>query len=259
MTRASGHEKGTPGDGLARREGERMGQTRGLRSTILVTAAASVFACHPAGIDDASETDTVITRKAKDYDYTASNGKYYMPDSIADLCKVDPDKFPIGQAGASGNDDDLPDLDCNDITHVYDSTILKDIEDHMTKLGYVRVAKEEAETADAVMLVGAISSNNWVAYSYYPWYPYYPYYPYWGWGIYYPYYPTTSIVNYPTGTLTMDLVSLKDADRNQMVVPSIWSGTISGLLADGDTTGAQRVDSTIDQAFAQSPYLKVSP
>ncbi|HYP97384.1 MAG TPA: DUF4136 domain-containing protein, partial [Polyangiaceae bacterium] len=239
MTRASGHEVGTPGDGPACREGERMGQTRGLRSTILLTAAAGLFACHPVGIDDASETDTVITRKAKDYDYQATNGKYYMPDQIADLCKVDPDKFPIGQAGASG-DHDLPDLDCNEITHVYDTTILKDIEKHMTDLGYVRVAKEDAATADAALLVGAVSSNNWVAYSWYPWYPYYPYYPYWGWGIYYPYYPTTSIVNYPTGTLTMELVSIKDADPGQQLVPTIWSGTISGLLADGDTTAATR-------------------
>jgi hypothetical protein len=235
-----------------------MGQKRGLHSSILIAAAASLFACHPAGIDDASETDTVITRKAKDYDYQSANGKYYMPDTIADLCKVDPDEFPIGQAGASG-DSDLPDLDCNEITHKYDSTILKDIEAQMTKLGYERVSKEDAATADAALLVGAISSNNWVAYSWYPWYPYYPYYPYWGWGIYYPYYPTTSIVNYPTGTLSMELVSLKEADRGQMLTPSIWSGTISGLLADGDTSAATRVDSSINQAFAQSPYLKVSP
>ena len=235
-----------------------MGQTRGLHTSILITAAASLFACHPAGIDDASETDTVITRKAKDYDYKSANGKYYMPDTIADLCKVDPDKFPIGQAGASG-DSDLPDLDCNEITHKYDATILKDIAAQMTDLGYERVSKEEAETADAALLVGAVSSNNWVAYSWYPWYPYYPYYPYWGWGIYYPYYPTTSIVNYPTGTLTMELVSLKEADREQQLTPSIWSGTISGLLADGDTSAATRVDTTIAQAFAQSPYLKVSP
>src|SRR6478735_12389113 len=232
-----------------------MGQTRGFRSTILLAAAASLFACHPAGIDDASETDTVITRKAKDYDYTV-NRTYYVPDTIADLCKVDPDKFPIGQAGASG-DGDLPDLDCNEITHIYDSAILDDIKRHMEQLGYERVSKEDAATADVALLVGAVSSNNWVAYSWYPWYPYYGYPPYWGWGIYYPYYPTTSIVHYPTGTLMMELVSLKDADREQQRTPSIWTGTVSGLLAQGDVDTVTRVDNTIDQAFAQSAYLKV--
>jgi len=233
-----------------------MGQTRGFRSTILLAAAASLLACHPTGINDASETDTVVTRKAKDYDYS-TNRTYYMPDTIADLCKVDPDKFPIGQAGASGNDSDLPDLDCNEITHIYDSAVIEDIARHMNDLGYVRVTKDEASTADLALLVGAISSNNWVAYSWYPWYPYYGYPPYWGWGIYYPYYPTTSIVNYPTGTLMMELVSLKDADREQQRTPSIWTGTVSGLLAQGDVDTVTRVDNTIDQAFAQSAYLKV--
>lgn len=235
-----------------------MGRTRGFHTTILIFAAASVFACRPAGIDDASETDTVITRKAKDYDYQSANGKYYMPDTIADLCEIDPDKFPIGQAGASGDDGRLPDLDCNEITHKYDAAILEDIESHMTELGYERVSKEDAATADAALLVGAISSNHWVAYSWYPWYPYYPYYPYWGWGIYYPYYPTTSIVNYPTGTLSIELVSLKDIDPDQKLIPTIWSGTLSGLLAEGETTAATRINTGINQAFAQSPYLKVS-
>ena len=235
-----------------------MGQSRGLHTSILITAAASLLACHPAGIDDASETDTVVTRKAKDYDYQSANGKYYMADTIADLCKVDPDKFPIGQAGASG-EGELPELDCNEITHRYDEKILQDIASQMTKLGYERVSKEDAATADAALLVGAISSNNWVAYSWYPWYPYYGYPPYWGWGVYYPYYPTTSIVNYPTGTLSLELVSLKDADPAQQLLPTIWSGTISGLLADGDTSAAARVDTTINQAFAQSQYLKVRP
>ncbi|HYP97247.1 MAG TPA: DUF4136 domain-containing protein [Polyangiaceae bacterium] len=232
-----------------------MKKTWGLHSATLIAAASGLFACHPAGIDDASETDTVITRKAKDYDYSV-NRTYYVPDTIADLCKVDPDKFPIGQAGASG-DGDLPNLDCNEITHLYDSTILDDIKRHMEQLGYERVSKEEAATADVALLVGAVSSNNWVAYSWYPWYPYYGYPPYWGWGIYYPYYPTTSVVNYPTGTLVMELVSLKNADLGEHRTPSIWTASISGLLANGETTAATRVNTTLDQAFAQSPYLQV--
>jgi len=236
-----------------------MGQIRGFRSSILLTAAASLFAsCHPTGIDDASETDMVITRKAKDYDYSG-NKTYAMPDKIADLCNFDPSKLPIGEAGAGGQGPTPnPDLDCNEITHAFDSAILAEIRRNLEDLGYVAVDPSAPETADVALLVGALSSNNWVAYSWYPWYPYYPWNPYWGWGIYYPYYPTTSIVNYPTGSLLMELVSLKDADREQLRTPSIWTGAISGLLADGETTAATRVNATIDQAFAQSPYLKVS-
>jgi hypothetical protein len=224
-----------------------------VRSMILA-AGASLLACHPLGIDDASETDTVVTRKAKDYDYSA-NLTYDMPDTIADLCTIDGSKLPDGGSAGEGS---RPNLDCNEITHAFDTTILKEIAREFEALGYRRVDSAAGEKPDVAMLVGALASNNWVAYSYYPWYPYYGGWPpYYGWGIYYPYYPATSVVNYPTGTLMMELVSLKDADTDNQRTPSIWSGAISGLLAQGETTAATRINTGIDQAFAQSPYLKV--
>ena len=228
-----------------------------LRSTILLTAAACLLACHPSGIDDASETDTVVTRRAQDYVYSG-NRTYDIPDKIADLCDLDTSDLPNGEAGAAGaRPNPFPDgLDCNKITHIFDAQILADIERHLQDLGYERVAA--GATPDVAMLVGAVSSNNWVAYSYYPW----SYYCYWnpyycGWGGYYPYYPTTTVVNYPTGTLLMDLVSLKDADSDTRRTPSIWTGSVSGLLADSDVDSVTRINRTIDQAFAQSAYLKV--
>ncbi|HKO46480.1 MAG TPA: DUF4136 domain-containing protein [Polyangiaceae bacterium] len=230
-----------------------MGQTWGFRSSILATAAAGLLACHPASIDDASETDTVVTRRAEGYNYS-QNSTFAIPAKIADLCKVDTDKFPIGEGGARG-DGDSPDLDCNDITHAFDTQILDKLSRELEALGYVKV--EASENPNLALLVGAISSNNWVAYTWYPYYPYYGWPPYYGWGIYYPYYPTTSVVNYPTGTLMMELVSLKDVDSEEMRTPSIWSGSVAGLLAQSDLDPLTRINRTIDQAFAQSPYLKV--
>src|SRR6187551_3216865 len=156
-----------------------MGQTRGLRSTILATAAAvSLFACHPVGIDDASETDMVVTRKAKDYDYSR-NRTYAMADTITDLCGFDPNT-DAGAAGARPTSG----LDCNELNHTFDNQILAEIRRNFEALGYVPVDEDAPETADVALLVGAVSANNWVAYTYYPWW-YYPYYPYYGWGIYY--------------------------------------------------------------------------
>lgn len=236
-----------------------MGQRLGLRSTILATAAASVLGCHPASINDASETDTVITRKADGYDYSR-NRTYDIPDSVADLCNADTGQLPDGEAGARNRPDrpDAGSLDCNEITHAFDNVILAEIRSQLEKLGYERIHTDADNKPDVAMLVGALSSNNWVAYTYYPWSYYYywwPYYP--GWGNYYPYYPVTSVVNYPTGTLTMDLVSIKDADPEGMRTPVIWTGSVAGLLAQGDVDSATRVKQTIDQAFAQSAYLKV--
>jgi len=230
-----------------------MVETRCLRSTILVTAAASLFGCYPSTINDASETDTVVTRKAKDYDYSG-NRTYDMPDTVADLCKAD----NLPEAGVGGEGPTRPNLDCNEITHTFDDQILKEISRNIEALGYTRVDHDAGEKPDVTLLVGALSSNNWVAYSYYPWDYYCYYYPYYcGWGIYYPYYPVTSVVNYPTGSLVMELVSLKDADNDEQRTPSIWTGTVSGLLSQGSETAASRINSSIDQAFAQSSYLKV--
>jgi len=255
MTLLSGHAEGAA---RLKAEATLRRRTMGyltLRSTILVTAAACMLACHPTGIDDASETDTVITRKAKDYNY-AQNRTYDMADTIADLCGLDPENLPDG-GGAAGERSTDRNLDCNPINHNFDAQILAKIRQDFEALGYRPVDKDAGETADVALLVGAISSNNWVAYTYYPWW-YYPYYPpYYGWGIYYPYYPATSVVNYPTGSLMMELVSLKERDEEAMRTPSIWSGTITGLLAQGDSSTVERIDSTIDQAFAQSSYLKV--
>jgi hypothetical protein len=108
-----------------------------LRSTILVTAAACLFACHPVGIDDASETDMVVTRKAKDYDYSR-NLTYDMSDTIADLCNVDPDDLPEQNGGAAGARPG-PELDCNELSHTFYSQILAEIRRNFEALGYVPV------------------------------------------------------------------------------------------------------------------------
>ena len=99
-----------------------MGHT--LRSTILVTAAACLLACHPRGIDDAAETDTVVTRRAKDYDYSR-NLTYDIPDKIADLCDVDTSQLPGGDGGAAGaRPSPFPEgAECNEITHAFDAAI----------------------------------------------------------------------------------------------------------------------------------------
>ncbi len=229
-----------------------------LHVAIAAAGTLGLEACHPVSLSDSSETDTVVTIRAHAYDY-AKNRTYDMPDTVADLCNKTvtpgPDAGAAGEGGQAGTPvSDL--VDCENITHSFDSLILDTVRQNLEALGYVRIAKDSGELPDVVMLVGVLAANNWFAYTYYPWYTYYPGYGYYGWGGYYPYYPVTAVVNYPTGTILMNLVSMKDGEADQKRAPSIWLGSINGLLSSGDSTATDRITSSIDQAFAQSTYLE---
>jgi len=233
-----------------------------LRMAIVAAATAGTGGCHPVGLSDSSETDTVVTIRAHAYDYT-KNRTYDMPDTVADLCGKELGAPPTdGGEGGDGNGTPVSDVvDCEAITHTFDTLILDTVRRNLESLGYVHVAADATEPPDVVMLVGALAANNWFAYTAYPWYSYYPGYGYWyggyyGWDAYYPYYPVTAVVNYPTGSVLMNLVSLKDADPAKQRIPSIWLGSVNGLLSAGDASTTTRITTTINQAFAQSSYLR---
>jgi hypothetical protein len=234
-----------------------------LRVAIAAGGAVGLGACHPVGLSDASETDTVVTFQAHGYDYSKAH-TYDMPTTVADLCGKTVNGPDAGAGGEGGGGSGIPvsDLvDCEPITHTFDQLILDTVRQNLEARGFVHVAADATEPPDVVMLVGVLAANNWFAYTYYPWYAYYPGYGYWydyyyGWGGYYPYYPATAVVNYPTGTLMMNLISLKDADPNKQRIPSVWLGSINGLLSTGDVSASGRITSSINQAFTQSPYLQ---
>jgi hypothetical protein len=229
---------------------------------LVAAASLGVVACYPLTYDDAAEVDMVVTRKAPDYDYSR-NRTYAIPDTVVDLCTIE--DIPVGEGGAGGEGSvDVSDVtDCVEVSHVYDQQILDAISRNMERLGYVRVAEDATDPPDVIVSVGTIASNNWVAYTYYPYWGYYPGYwwPYYGgWYGYYPYYPATTVVNYPTGTIFMQLMSLKDADPVNERIPGIWTAAVRVLLETSDeATASSRINTNIDQAFAQSPYLKVTP
>jgi hypothetical protein len=226
----------------------------------LAAGALAAVACYPLSFDDAAELDMVITRKAGDYDYSR-NRTYFLPAEVVDICEIE--DIPSGEGGAGGAVDVADAIDCEEVTHLYDQQILDSVRRNMNALGYQEVSDVSVEPPDVVMFVGTLATNNYVAYTYYPWWGYYPYYYWWGyygWYWYYPYYPTTTVVNYPTGTVLMQMMGLQDADPITERVPGIWSGAFRGLLESSDDVSAQtRINQSIDQAFKQSPYLKVGP
>jgi len=90
------------------------------------------------------------------------------------------------------------------------------------------------------------------------WDGWYGYYPPWYWG--YPgggyYYPWCTSYTYTVGTSTLYLYDLKNATGNGNL-RSIWGVTAFGVFSTtNNQTNANLTEAAINQAYAQSPYIK---
>lgn len=92
----------------------------------------------------------------------------------------------------------------------------------------------------------------------YPWwygYPWYWSFGYWGnWGGWY--WPYNITYSYTTGSLLGELVDLSEPSSTSKTLRVIWTSYITGLLNGNGSLNTTYVQQSIEQAFAQSPYLK---
>lgn len=193
---------------------------------LALIAVLSFFGgCYPDGVENYEDTDVVYTNYDDSFSFV-SKGTYSMPNKIVKI---------------TGNlvEGETPEF----VKEPYNSQILQKIETNMTSMGYTKAA--DPLNADMVMFPAVwINTNVYYYYDYWCWY--YPYYCGWGWG-----YPSVS--SYTTGTLLMTLV----ADGDEFVQPAnVWTAAVNGLLSG--YYDVSRVNKAIDQAFAQSSYLKTN-
>jgi hypothetical protein len=214
--------------------------------------------CYPNDSLTTEETDIVLTGYYDSVNFQSLK-TYYMPDTV----------FPIVDDG-----DDADPINNQ-------SQILATVASNMASYGWTRVEyAPDVPEPDVMIAVSAIITTN---YTVGWWYPYYPGWgwgwgwgwykegsaergtDYWygGWGGYYPpgygwgYVPYYS--SYTTGTLLMEMTNPEDyrVINNDTVNPIYWAGGLNGILGS-TTTNTARVESGIDQAFEQSPYLKLN-
>lgn len=211
---------------------------------VLAALVLGLTACYPGDPASIQELDIVGTKYDTEYDFSA-NRSFAMPDSVLHLC-------------------DIPELNlagCIELGRDFDATMLARVVANMEAMGYTRELEPEVNAPDVVVLVSALGSARFVAYVSYPWWGgwgwwpgwgYCPgcYGPGWGWG-----YPPGSIsaVRYETGTLFIDMVDPDEADFAKQEIPIPWTGALNGVLG---SSAEQSVIDGIDQAFAQSPYLR---
>jgi hypothetical protein len=200
---------------------------------MLLTVIAGVFllGCYPDGPDYTEDLDVVYTTYNDTYDF-GGQATYAMPNKIV----IDIE------------------IDNADTTYVYmkdafAKPILDAIDANMSQLGWV---KADISTEPDVVLTPGVFTNTTYFYSY--WYDWWYGGWYGGWyGWYYPPYYTVS--SYTTGSLIIALADPTEdtpTGRNQAKWLSVANGLYSGAY------DVDRVLKTIDQAFAQSPYLKTN-
>lgn len=202
----------------------------GLACSILLLISGLVSACRFDTYDNIQELDTVFTARRPSQDFQAFK-KYALLDDVFDL---------------SGLVEDAVEVD-----HSFDAVILNAIERNVGARGFERIADPNAPEIDLTFAAGVVAQNNWVLAGYYPWYGY----PGWYW--YYP--PVVVPVSYPVGTVVVAAFRPVDAkvdDSGRTVVPLLWASAMAGVLSTNASDTTARINSSIDQAFAQSPYLQ---
>jgi predicted small lipoprotein YifL len=195
---------------------------------VLATLIILLAGCYPQGPEYVEDLDVVLTNFQDEYDFDESQ-TYALPDRIVKI---------TGNLVEGDDPEFMPTVTAD--------FILAQIDKNMSELGWEKVGIDENPD---VLVTPASWESTTIVYYYDYWYWWYGgYYP--GWGYYYP-----SISAYTTGTLLMNMIDPEVVGANGNPVVQ-WTGAINGLLTW--SYDANRVNSAIDRAFDQSPYLKTN-
>ena len=211
-----------------------------------LSAVVMLTSCYPDSDVTYSQTDIVITLKDDTVDFSKIM-TYYLPDKVF-IADTTEDDEPIEN----------------------EQLILNQIEKNLNDYGYTRVTDTtDAENTIDVVIIPTVFKSTVTSI----WYPYYPYYPGWdwwwgpgwgyyppGWGYYPPSYYPPYVSQFTMGSLKIDMldpwkpVETPSDTGNIKTYPTYWMGGVQGLLQGSNVP--DRIKSSIDQIFKQSPYLK---
>lgn len=197
-------------------------------AALVIPVLILLAGCYPQGPEFIEDMDVVLTNYEDGYNFE-SKATYALPDRIVKI---------TGDLKEGEEPEFIPDAIA--------ALILTQIEQNMTKLGWQKV---EVNDSPDVLLTPAAWETTTILYYYDYWYWWYGgYYPWWG---YTPYYATS----YSTGTLLMRMIDPEVTGSNGNPVIQ-WAGAVNGILTY--SYDASRINTAIDRAFAQSPYLRTN-
>jgi hypothetical protein len=183
--------------------------------------------CYPKGPDYIEQLDLVYSNYDVTYNFAAKKS-YAMPDKIM---KID-GKLIEGEAPTCVKD-------------TYAKPMLDQINKKMAEYGWTKVAS--TATPDVVLAPVAYELTT---YSYWGGYWGYWYGGWYGW-----YYPYPVVTSYSTGSLIVNMADPKDLSPDDKARVA-WTFIVNGLLEGSSAEFTARYTKGINQAFAQSMYLK---
>lgn len=189
-----------------------------------------MYSCYPQGAETVSDTNLVLTVYDEDFDF-ATNRTYYLYDTVVYL-----------------------DTTATRST-ITDQAIKSSIISNFESIGYTRAMTINDPSDVNIVVMAAISTSSVTGYyaGYGGWYG--GYWGYWGYGGYYPgYYPIP--YSYDIGTVFIDAFDSQNLDPDGTLMPAIvWTVAMNGLLSSSTASTTSRIQTVINQAFDQSPYL----
>ena len=144
------------------------------------------------------------------------------------------------------------------IDHSADKALAQSVRENLLDLGWVENRDSTGVLPDVVVLLGAsTSTQTGVAYG--GWYGAYGAMPYWG-GTADPSWAFGAPVGaveftYEVGTVVLTMIDLRAPRAVTKQVPVLWLAALNGVL--NGSAVLPRVLDGVDQAFEQSPYLRI--
>jgi hypothetical protein len=211
-----------------------------LSRVFVIFSLVLISGCYPNGAEFIDDIDLVYTNYSNQFGFS-SKQTYAIPDSVIKI---------TGDIFSDPDGDHKPSF----LSAASAAVILDQVNKNMTDNGWTRVNK--FNNPDVILLVSSITTTN--IYYYYDWWYWGWYYPgfYPGWGWYYPGYYPPYVTGYRSGSVLIQMVDAKATAAGVESVPVVWTCILNGLAEGGTSSIAPRVQTGIDKAFAQSPYLK---
>ena len=208
-----------------------------MKKILLISAVIlAAVACHKEPYTDSDNEYLVYTTPGKDVNFTS-----YKTFDLADSLLI------IGQS-------EKPEYSQSDNA----LALIQAVRTNMEKMGYIYTPSNP--NADlGIQMTFVVKTERYVQYYSDPyWWLDYP--GYWSpgfWGNYtgfYYRYPVS--YTYSTNSLMIDMVDLTTPKTGNEALEVIWSAFLGGPAGFGPVSDLNKMKTSIDQAFAQSSYLK---